>query len=323
MVVMHITRKNIVLISTCLCILGVIAGIRLAYRESDITPQTTVKIEKSAPVVVDNNSTVLDFKKAPPFVSATTTIKTTSIPAADVITARAYLVGDVKTGTIYFERNSVKALPVASMSKLITAIVATDTLSPTTTITVTDLNMSVATDTSKLASGEIFTMHELLYPMLLNSSNNAAEALASTTDRSTFLALMSSYAWEVGAATAFFADPSGLDPRNVASAQDLFSLSRYLYNNRPDILELTRVASTSVATTTEHGAHVFTSIHPFIKDPRFIGGKTGHTTEAGDTMMTLMYINDHDIVFIILGAGSSQRAHDTTLLISLVEKVLK
>lgn len=277
----------------------------------------------STPVELQLSTSVSeDVNKSDSIEKASVVSTSTSIVRADQITALAYLVGDVKTGKVLIEHNPAKALPVASMSKLITAIVATDTLSPTTTITISQLNMNVATDTARLLIGETFTMHELLYPMLLNSSNVAAEAIASTTNRATFLELMSSYSWEVGAPTAFFADPSGLDPRNVASARDLFSLARYLYTKRPDILELTRTASISVATTTEHMGHEFVSIHPFVKDPRFIGGKTGRTEQAGDTMMTIMHIGSHDVVFVILAAGYNQRAHDTSLLIGKVEKLL-
>ena len=319
---MPVSRKNILFIAMCLCIIGLFAVARFMQLQSTDIPHIPVHAIDSAPVV-PTDDTILNFKEAPPLV-ITDNVKTlaTSTPTDD-ITAKAYIVGDVKTGTIYLERNAAKPLPVASMSKLITAIVVTDTLSPTTTVSISSLNTDVASDTSRLSAGETFTMHELLYPMLLNSSNVAAEALASTTDRKAFLDLMSSYAWEVGAPTAFFADPSGLDKHNVASAKDLFSLARYLYDKRPDILELTRVASTSVATTTSHGAHTFFSIHPFIQDPRFVGGKTGRTSEAGDTMMTIMHIKGHDIACILLGAGYNQRAHETTILLDRVEGLLK
>ena len=316
---MHISRKNTLLMTGCLCVIGLVAGVRLIQTASAPRPsesQKKIAIIPATPPAPE--TTVKEMPVEKPFVVVP------KAPSPDAITAKAYLVGDIKTGTIYIEHNSINPLPVASMSKLITAIVATDTFSPTTTVSISNLNMKVASDTSRLVPGETFTMHELLYPMLLNSSNVAAEAIASTSNRAEFLALMSSYSWEVGASTAFFADPSGLDKRNIASARDLFSLARYLYVHHPDILELTRTASTSVATTTDHGAHDFVSIHPFVKDPRFIGGKTGRTSQAGDTMMTILHLDDtHDIVCIILGSGYNQRAHDTTILFDRVKNLLK
>ena len=165
-------------------------------------------------------------------------------------------------------------------------------------------------------------MKDLLYPLLLNSSNVAAEALASSTDRIKFLTLMSSYAWEIGMLSSYFADPSGLDSHNQASAKDLFSLAKYLMKFRPDIAELTRVKSLSVATTTDHGSHIFASIHPFINDANFLGGKTGRTEAAGETMLTMIKINGQSIAVIVLGSLRGARESDTRLLISRSEPII-
>ena len=243
-------------------------------------------------------------------------------PVSDIVTASAYVVGDVQTGKIYMEKNDTAVLPVASMSKLVTAIAATDTMTPTTTIEVTEPETEVYPDQSNLQPGEKFTVQELLYPLLLDSSNVAAEALASSTDRAHFLNLMNGYAWELGMTGAYFGDPSGLSPHNMASASDFFKLAEYLYLDRPDILAITRTVSTSVGTTTEHGAHVFASIQPFVKDPRFIGGKTGHTDEAADTMLTILNIGGKPIAIIVLHSISGDRTHDTELLASKVSTML-
>ena len=174
-----------------------------------------------------------------------------------------------------------------------------------------------------MKEGEHFTVRELLKPLLLASSNVAAEALLSTIDRAHFLELMSNYSWEIGMPSTFFADPSGVSPRNVASAHDLFALATYLYTSRPDILEITRSVGTEIATTTEHGSHAFPSTHPFASDPRFIGGKTGRTPEAGDTMLTILRIDNQAVAIVVLGSRYEGRAADTRLLISKVENILK
>lgn len=238
----------------------------------------------------------------------------------DGISAQSYLIGNVATGEVYASRNASLVLPVASMSKLVTAIAVTDTLSATTTVAITAAEYNVPPDGSFISAGERYTMRELLYPMLLDSSNVAAEALASTSNRARFLELMSSYAWEIGMPATFFADPSGISPLNQSTASDFFALARYLYSSRPDILAITRTASTSVATTTDHGAHIFASIHPFVADPAFLGGKTGHTPEARDTMLTIMKIGGQPIAIIVL--SSDDRKKDTAVLIGEIEKDL-
>ncbi|MEA2715034.1 MAG: hypothetical protein QOG91_62 [Candidatus Parcubacteria bacterium] len=236
--------------------------------------------------------------------------------AGPTITAKAYLVGNIASGKVYIEQNSAAALPVASMSKLITAIAATDTMEPGAEVGITAEETDVASDTARLSAGETFTVRELLYPLLLDSSNVAAEALASSSDRVKFLELMSSYAWEVGMPSTFFADPSGINPRNISTARDFFNLAKYLYRSKPDILALTRTIRADTGTTSEHGAHDFVNIHPFVTDPNFLGGKTGHTVAAGDTMLTIMKINGQPIAVVVL--ASENRKADTKLLLDRI-----
>jgi D-alanyl-D-alanine carboxypeptidase len=114
----------------------------------------------------------------------------------------------------------------------------------------------------------------------------------------------------------YFADSFGVSSNNVATAEDIFALAQYLYRYRPDILTLTRNSSSTMATTTDHGSHIITSTHPFVNDSRFIGGKTGRTPAAGETMLTILRINERPIAFIVLGSGIGNRASDTRSLIN-------
>ena len=313
--------------------IGIIAGVNLI-----IQPET----KQSAAVPVDASSVSgqstgqstgqssgqsasdTDMVVKDSFINATSTISATSTTQSE-ITSYAYLVGDVSTGEVLMSSNSVNAYPVASMSKLMTAIVATNRFTPTTTIEIPKLSADIATDTSNLQVGEEFSLKEILQPLLLSSSNIAAEAIASTkmssttatsTARLSFLELMSSTAWEIGMPTAYFADPSGLDSHNQASAKDIFALAQYLYKSRPDILKITRTAQVTLATTTTHFGHDIESTHPFVTDPRFIGGKTGRTLEAGETMLTILNIDDKPIAFIVLHSRYGYRAFDTNVLIA-------
>ena len=298
-----------------MALLGIVAGVNLIY----LSIQQLNKEATNQIIVTDDGSKIVVQDS---FINDTPEVVSPRNP--DTVTASAYLVGNLKTGKIYSSLNTDKVLPVASMSKLMTAIIATNKFASTTTVEITPTDMDVATDTSLIGAGEKFSLKEILYPLLLNSSNVAAEAIASTnvgtstassTSRLAFLSDMSSTAWEINMPTTYFADPSGLDAHNQASAKDIFSLAQYLYLSRPDILAITRVAHYSVATTTDHGAHSFDSIHPFINEPRFIGGKTGRTSAAGETMLTILDIGGQPIAFIVLHSDFGARASDTNLLI--------
>lgn len=298
---------------------GYVAEERLRANAADslqayVPPRTLVTEERfyattTAPTV---NSTANALPQTP----------TPPRPPADSVTADSYIVGDVSTGKIYIEKNGLAVLPFASMSKLITAIAATDERDLLDTVTISTSSTEVSPDASNLRPNEKFTIGELMYPMLMNSSNVAAEALSSSQDRSKFLESMSGYAWEIGMPGSYFADPTGISPRNAGTARGFFAMARYIFDKRPDILAITRIQELKISTSTDHGAHTFTNIHPFVTDPRFLGGKTGRTPEALETMLTIMKIKDHPIAIIIM-RSDGVRARDTNILINRIQNILE
>lgn len=322
---MIINRKIVVTLISAVAVIGIFAGVRMTQESAEQYIPNNDVLVRSGKSGELSQTTSLPTLPAPSVISAA---PTTTSPLASAtqdpneISAKAYLVGDTATGKIYIERNDAAALPVASVSKLITALVANMSFSSTTRITITKDEAALPPDGSNISAGETYSVSELMYPLLLDSSNIAAEALASSSNKLNFLELMSSYAWEVGMPDTFFADSSGLSMYNQASAKDIFTLSQYLYKYRPDILTLTRTRVMAVGTTTDHGSHIFASIHPFVDDPRFIGGKTGRTVSAGETMLTVLNINNHPISFIVLGSDLGARERDTRLLIDKVQGLI-
>jgi D-alanyl-D-alanine carboxypeptidase len=340
---MPVSRRNlIVIVSLCIVAIYLAASVRVYRSVSGLSSKNSPfalqyapfklpegpekafyeairadRLSKAVERTISVSKSYITGKPAQPTPAPTPTPQ--SIPVG----AKAYIVADISSGKIYFEKNSKTSLPVASMSKLITAFVAADSIPLDTEVAITDAEAALPPDTSHLMSGEKISMNLLMYPLLLSSSNVAAEAVASASGhRNNFLELMSSYAWEIGMSSTYFADASGLSPQNAASARDLFALARYLYNSRPDILAITRTPQFYIATTTEHGSHEVVSTHPFVNDPNFIGGKTGRTPEAGETMMTLMKVNGRPIAVVVLGSVLGGREIDTRVLIEKVKEVI-
>ncbi len=254
------------------------------------------------------------FNIAPSFFDEENVV-TKPIADPNQITANAYVVSNINSGEVYMEKNSSTVFPVASMSKLITAIAATDMFKRDMVVEVKQTEYELPPDHSNLIVGEKMTLEEMLYPMLLSSSNIAAESISRSKDRGEFLESMSSYAWEIGMPSAYFADPSGIDPHNAASARDIFALAQYLYKFRPDVLSITRINTFDLATTTDHGSHSIHNIHPFVMDENFLGGKTGRTPEAGETMLTILNIGEEPIAFVVLKSDLGQREADTRKLV--------
>ena len=306
-------RDVVIAAFASIVILTLIIVLKTAYVPAPISSQI-VPNEKVSPLKTD-----------PSFFQGTTTMAAAKrVDTTPVITAKTYLVGNVNSGQIYLEYHGREILPIASLSKLVTAIVATNLYTPTTTVVISKNLDDVPADDSKLKTGESFTFKEILYPLLLDSSNIAAEAIASTSDRSQFISQMKGYAEEIGMSSQVsFEDPSGLTPKNAASARDLFALTRYLYKYRPDILAITRIPEISVGTTSDHGSHDFVSTHPFVKDPSFLGGKTGRTAWAGETLITIFKISNQPVAIIVLGSDENKRAEDTARLIEEIGLLVK
>lgn len=270
-------------------------------------------------IIIDDNSLVpvkntnnYDVKR-----QASSTIPT--------VTAEEYLVGNLDTGEIYMKRDADEVFPIASLSKLITASVATYATSSDTKITITKPMLLPYGDAGHLAPGEIFTVSELLYPLLLESSNDAAEAFAIALGYDSFISQMNSFAKEIGMSSTSFEDPSGLSPENKSNAKDLFILAQYLYKNREDIIGITKNQDYYLASTSVRLEHELKNINPFSAEPNFLGGKTGRTNEAKETMISMfMYKHNNDsypIVIIILRSDFNQREADSRLLLEQFNKL--
>lgn len=244
----------------------------------------------------------------------------------NIITAESYLVGNVETGEIYLDYNAEKIYPIASLSKLFTALIDEHIMDQSKKITITQEALNAFGDAGHLVENEKFTPNELLYPLLLESSNDAAEALALSFGYEKFIKCMNDFAIEIGITSTSFKDASGLSSLNVSTVKDLFTLSKYYYSNEKDLLGITRQKDVELATTTDHGYHHFFSINPFVFYQPFIGGKTGRTDEALESMVTMLKINvastTYSISIIVLRSQYGERGADTEKILELFNKII-
>ena len=203
-----------------------------------------------------------------------------------VIQAGAYIVSDLNSNFVLAEKNPTSSVPVASLTKLVTALVAVEYVNMEKEITVTQ-NMIVPTSKPRLKVGQKISLYNLLPPLLMESSNEAAEAIAGFLGRNRFIELMNQKARAIGMSTAYFTDPAGRDAGNIASPEDLFTLSKYLYHNRRFILDTTRGNMGHIV----YGPTLYSDLknfNAFNEDERFAGGKVGKTEEAGNTMIAIL-----------------------------------
>ncbi|MFA6177324.1 MAG: CapA family protein [Candidatus Paceibacterota bacterium] len=197
------------------------------------------------------------------------------------VSAKAYLVGDLNTGEVILSKNQDQKFPIASTSKLMTALVTSKLVKSNETTKITKNALSTSGQNGELRLGEKIKISDLMYPLLLESSNDAAEALALYFGRNSFILKMNQEASALQMNSTFYEDPSGLTPNNQSTVSDMFKLAGYIAQRQKDLLKITTKNSYSTKT------HSWSNISQFLKKNGYIGGKSGYTDEARQTVISL------------------------------------
>ena len=234
-------------------------------------------------------------------------------PGADKrITAKAYIVKNLTLNEVVVEHDVDRAMPIASVSKLVTAVVARRLISADERVTITRDIMATYGNTALFKVGETLKASDLLYPLRMVSSNDAAEAFAQDYGRAAFLRAMNEWVQSIGAYHTYFADPSGLSPKNVSTVHDLALIVNWIRKNDPTILE------TSLLKTKTVRVHTWINPTHFLSWSYYAGGKNGYTSEANHTSVALFTLGKNKNVYAIIILNSSSRDADV---LKLLEKV--
>ena len=225
------------------------------------------------------------------------------------ISAGAYIVGDLDTGQIILKKDENKQYSIASVSKLMTALLSKENYQPTDLATVSARALDTYGQNGGFKVNEKLKISDLYYPLLLQSSNDAAEVLAEQGGPVDFIAKMNSKAKALGMTDTIYRDPSGLSPYNASTASDLFKLVSDLYKNHKDILDTTKTPSYKIT------GHYWQSNNQFLRQTGYLGGKSGYTDLAKETVVSLFNAKLSDsaprnVAIILL--QSSDRFKDAT-----------
>ena len=234
------------------------------------------------------------------------------------LSARSYLVFDNETGEELFTHDASSRHEMASVVKLITADTLFSESSSTLAATATIVwqSYSAEGESGMLELGERYTLRELVFPLLLSSSNDAAEAIAQARGESTFLKAMRARVKAVGMSSTTIDDPSGLSPRTTTTARDLMALLRFLYRENRHELDITTLPRYVGA------QHTWQNMNPVSQLPEFLGGKQGHTDTAQSTLAALFSVSTtgraHRTVGIVL-LGSTNLEGDTKAVLKALQ----
>ncbi len=244
----------------------------------------------------------------------------TSMPLCGV-TAAAYLVKDITRGSVLISKNEEGRRPIASVTKLMTVVIARELLSSTATTTITREIHDRADGYASLEVGAVFTVQDLIRAALVVSSNDAAYALADMFGYDAFMTNMNEKAKSLGMHQTNFSEPSGLSYLNQSTASDIAILLRYIYETHPEIFAITREKNISIVDQLHHRTFVLSNIDYFAGTKTFIGGKTGFITESGGNLVTLF--NHDSSVWAVEVLGSDDRFADIRSLLTCAQKTLK
>lgn len=237
------------------------------------------------------------------------------------VTAAGALAADVETGQILFEKNKNDAFPIASVTKLMTGVVAIENSDPERIMTVDKESSAVGGTMAGLASGEAFKSSELLYPLILPSGNDAATVYKNQIPD--FIELMNKKTKELGMAHTYYKGSTGLSEENISDAADLFKLLKYIYTKHKSFFDLTRERQYILISADGKKKHVLANINWPAGDKRYLGGKAGWTGDALQTMAGIYGVRLSEygwrpIAVVVLGSRS--RVSDVRAVVNYLEQ---
>ncbi len=231
-----------------------------------------------------------------------------------------YFIADIDNGTVLAATDLADTAAIASLTKLMTAVVAAETINLDGRLRVTSPTF-VTSLIPRLSQRSSVSLYSLMQLLLVESSNEAAETIAGENGRAEFIEAMNAKARQLGMMQTHFTDPSGLDSGNVSSLGDLYRLTKYIYDSRSFIFEIT--ANKKIPNAYIGGE--FNGLINFneVKDmDSFVGGKVGETIAAGKTSISLhkLQFQGETRTLVVIILGSTDRTEDIKTLISYTEK---
>lgn len=235
------------------------------------------------------------------------------------LTAKSFLAADLDSGFVFAEKNSSEVLPIASLTKLMTAVTVAENVNLKRSVLIRQRMLDSGYGTTEgLEPEKRFRAVELFYPLLIESSNDAAYALTWLLGQERTIELMNEKAKSILMENTTFVEPSGFDPANVSTAKDLFYLARYVLNNRYPMLQITKGKKVTSFGPVGFDLEKLWNKNIFIYDPTFIGGKTGYIVESKQTAVFLFKFGDRNVAIILL--GSTNLRQDTQRLYIWLQK---
>ncbi|OGZ07744.1 MAG: hypothetical protein A3D65_01420 [Candidatus Lloydbacteria bacterium RIFCSPHIGHO2_02_FULL_50_13] len=258
-----------------------------------------------------------------------------------ILQAKSAYVWDVNAHRKLYAKNAEARLPLASVTKIMTALVAAEAMPKDTLVTIGREDIAQEGDTG-LYAGEVWTLEKLLAFTLVASSNDGASAIAAagsislqggpgTTTlphKDIFVLHMNEKARAIGLTQTTFQNESGLDVAagvsgGYGSARDMAMLFEYVFRKHPDIFLPTAQSRLTLRSESGFVHEVANTNQDVVAISGIIGSKTGYTELAGGNLVVVVDIGiSHPVVIVVLGSTQEKRFEDVKKLIAATTETI-
>lgn len=242
--------------------------------------------------------------------------KTDKSEVADM-TASSYLVKDLNNGFVFYDKNDDQSYSIASLTKLVTALTAMEYVNLNNDIYV-PAEALVKTTKPRFSANDMVSSYNLLFPLINESSNEAAEIFARNIGSKRFVSLMNDKAQAIGMKNSVFVDSSGVLYDNMSTASDLMTLAQYIKNDRPFIWSISNNLVKPQNDLWRYDDLENFNLIP--EEPEFAGGKIGKYTEK-ESMVAIFKVkvgeSDRNIGIVVIDSDNAKA--DIIKLIDLVK----
>lgn len=221
------------------------------------------------------------------------------------INSTSYIAVDLDSDQVLLKKNEAVQYPIASVTKLMTALVARQKIANTDKITLTDEMLAPYGSSPSIYSGLKISAKNLLYASLTQSTNDAAESLSYFLGNDKFLAAMNKRAKKLDMDSTVYADVTGLDAESRSTAADIAKLVAHIYEKDSKILEITKNNDFWLPDAAGNRLK-FQNMNGFYYYPGFIGGKTGYSPEARQTFAAVFNINEKPVAIVVMNSANYQ-----------------
>lgn len=268
-------------------------------------------INKSEPVVPPIPSAPTETSES---AEKTAASPTNEIPApktanqVKVIAAGAFL---MDTAEPLYSFRLDKQWPIASLTKLMTALVAKRLVAKEETVTMTKEAAASFGEAGNFKEGEKFRAGDLIQAMLVASSNDAAKALADHYGEEALVAEMNRLAAAISMTNTSFVDATGLSSQNLSTPDDLAKLVRFIWHEDPGIFNITRIPHINIVDINGNESRKLNNTNVFVSRNDFLGGKTGQLPDSNGNLISIFKLPDQSSPVVIIILGAEDRFEET------------